>query len=306
MTAAKRTVKDTVFSSLFNDPEYLLQLYKELHPEDTEVTADMLHDKTIRNVLTDRMYNDLGFAVRDKLMILVEAQSTWSVNIIVRAFMYLAQSYQEWFENREVNLYSSKAVELPEPELYVIYTGDRKDRPETLDLSAEFFGGKKTALEVTVRMLYGDDRTTITGQYVRFCKVFNEQVKLYGYSDKAILETIRICKDENVLKEYLAKHEKEAVDIMMTLFSDEYIQKAYGRECWENGRKDGWESGRKDGWESGRKDGLRQGEQKGRREGRREGAITMLKDKMAEPLVAKYSGLPLEEVHALAASVFAK
>ena len=42
---------------------------------------------------------------------------------------------------------------------------------------------------------------------------------------------------------------------MMTLFSDEYIQKAYGRECWEDGRKDG----------------LRQGELKGRNEGRKEG-----------------------------------
>lgn len=290
MVSTKRTVKDTVFSDLFENPEYLLQLYKELHPEDTEATADMLHDATIRNVLTDRMYNDLGFVVRDKLLILVEAQSTWSVNIIVRAFMYLAQSYQERFERWEVNLYSAKAVELPEPELYVIYTGDRQDHPETLELSTEFFGGKKTALDVSVKVLYGEDRTTITGQYVRFCKVVNEQIKLHGYTSEAVLEAVRICKDEDVLKEYLGNREKEAVDIMMTLFSDEYIQKAYGHECWEEGMQQGEQKGRKEG----------------RKEGHRENALTMLKDKMSEPLVAKYSGLSLDEVRVLAATLFAK
>ena len=31
----KRTAKDTVFTSLFRDKGYLLQLYQALHPEDT-------------------------------------------------------------------------------------------------------------------------------------------------------------------------------------------------------------------------------------------------------------------------------
>jgi hypothetical protein len=44
------------------------------------------------------------------------------------------------------------------------------------------------------------------------------------------LETIRICKDKNILKEYLESREKEVVDIMMTLFDDEYILKTYVEE----------------------------------------------------------------------------
>ena len=43
---------------------------------------------------------------------------------------------------------------------------------------------------------------------------------------KAILESILICKDRNVLKEYLENREQEVVDIMMTLFDDEQILKA--------------------------------------------------------------------------------
>ena len=231
----RRSAKDTVFRDLFGRPEYLLELYKALHPEDTTVTADAIADVTIENILTDRMYNDLGFTVGDRLLILVEAQSTWSVNIIIRAFLYLAQSYQDRFESRKANIYSSKKLSIPEPELYVLYTGDRKERPESISLSNEFFEGRKTALDVTVKLLYGDDQSNIIGQYTRFCKVLNMQIKKYGFTDEAVLETIRICRDENVLKAYLDEHEKEAIGIMMALFNEEYIHEAYGIEKYDEG-----------------------------------------------------------------------
>ena len=50
---------------------------------------------------------------------------------------------------------------------------------------------------------------------------------LHGRSQKAVLETIRICKDRNVLKEYLSSKEKEVVDIMMLLYDEEEIMKSY-------------------------------------------------------------------------------
>lgn len=46
---------------------------------------------------------------------------------------------------------------------------------------------------------------------------------------KAILETIRICKDRNILRDYLSSRESEVVDIMMTLFNDEEILDMYVR-----------------------------------------------------------------------------
>ena len=50
---AKYTVKDSVFTTIFQDKKYLMQLYHALHPEDTETTEDGLMDITIRNVLTN-------------------------------------------------------------------------------------------------------------------------------------------------------------------------------------------------------------------------------------------------------------
>ena len=58
----KHTVKDSVFTSLFKEKRYLIQLYRALHPEDTKITEDDLKDVT-GNVLVDDIYNDLGFTV---------------------------------------------------------------------------------------------------------------------------------------------------------------------------------------------------------------------------------------------------
>ena len=67
-----------------------------------------------------------------------------------------------------------------------------------------------------------------------FSKVYDEQRKLYRNTKQAVTETIRICKDSNVLKEYLESKEQEVVDIMMALFDDEQILKAYIKEIKDN------------------------------------------------------------------------
>ena len=224
---AKYTIKDSVFSDLFRIKKYLLQLYKSLHPEDKTATENELTDITIKNILTDGIYNDLGFLFREKFMILLEAQSLWTLNIIIRALMYLAQTYHDYFERTNQNLYKSKKVKMPIPELYVIYTGDRKNIPDVISLSKEFFDGEDIAVDVKVKVICESDTDNIINQYIVFCKVYNEQMKLYGRTRKTVTETIRICKDKNVLKEYLLDREKEFVYILLSLFVMEEVIRSY-------------------------------------------------------------------------------
>ena len=54
-----------------------------------------------------------------------------------------------------------------------------------------------------------------------------EQTKPFGMTQKAVTETIRICKDRNILREYLLDREKEVVTIMMSLFDEEQIMKSF-------------------------------------------------------------------------------
>lgn len=228
---AKRTAKNSVFLDLFQDKKNLLKLYKTLHPEDVDATEDSLDIVTIDNVLTDNLYNDLGIMVGDnKLLMLIEAQSSWTVNILIRILLYLAQSYHEYFERTSQSLYKSTKVKMPKPELYVIYTGNQGKKAETLSLSKEFFDGENIDIEIRAKVIYESDTEDIINQYILFCKVFDSQRALYGMTEKAVKETIRICKDRNILKEYLSNREKEVVTIMMSLFDDEQIMKTYWKD----------------------------------------------------------------------------
>ena len=226
----KRKIKDSVFTNLFQDKKYLLQMYKALHPEDLDVTENEIKDVTIKHILIDADYNDLGFSVGNRLMVLVESQSTWTLNIIIRALMYLIQTYHDYFKRTNQNLYGSKKVNMPEPELYVIYTGDRKNIPDTISLSNDFFAGKKISIDAEIKILYHENEKDIIGQYIIFSRVYNEQRRLYGNTRRAIEETIHICKNRNVLREYLENREQEVINIMMTLFDDEQVLNAYAKD----------------------------------------------------------------------------
>ena len=228
---AKRTAKNSVFLDLFQDKKNLLKLYQTLHPEDMDATEDTLDIVTIDNVLTDNLYNDLGIMVGgNKLLLLLEAQASWTVNILIRILLYLAQSYHEYFERTSQSLYKSKKVKMPKPELYIIYTGNKGRKPDIISLSKEFFDGADIDIEIKAKVVYESDKDNIINEYIIFCKVFNEQVKAYGMTKQAVTETIRICKDRNILKQYLSSKEVEVVTIMMSLFDDEQIMRTYEKD----------------------------------------------------------------------------
>jgi len=127
---------------------------------------------------------------------------------------------------------------MPKPELYVIYTGNRCRKPDTISLSKEFFNGADIDIEVKAKVIYESDTEDIINQYIVFCKVLDEQREKYGMTEQAIKETIRICKNRNVLKEYLERKETEVVTIMMSLFDDEKIMRNYGKsERYEEARE---------------------------------------------------------------------
>ena len=241
MAEMKRSVKDSVFTYLFKQPEYTRQLYLALHPEDTDVKESDFKLVTLENVLTTGFYNDLGIQVRNRLILLVEAQSTFSVNIALRMLLYLAGTYKEYIEEQKLDLYGSHPVEIPRPELYVVYTGDRKEIPETLHLS-DLYQGAGSA-EVEVKVLRDDGTGDILDQYVRFCKIADEQREKYGLTQQAIDETIRICIAENVLAPFLVSRQKEVLEIMVTLFDQEKIAEIHDYNVAKAARQEGREEG---------------------------------------------------------------
>ena len=76
-------------------------------------------------------------------------------------------------------------------------------------------------------MIYDGKEGDIINQYVLFTKICNEQMKEHGRTRKAVMEAIRICKNRDVLREYLSNRESEVVSIMMVLYDEEEIMRSY-------------------------------------------------------------------------------
>ena len=104
--------RDSVFSDLFGSKQNLLALYQTLHPEDTSATQEDLSNVTIKNVLMGNFYNDLGFTVRDTLLILSEAQATWNVNIVYRLLIYLSETWSNYVKATGQDPYGTPPLEL--------------------------------------------------------------------------------------------------------------------------------------------------------------------------------------------------
>ncbi len=228
---SNRKAKDSVFTNLFTIPKYRYQLFKELHPEVKGITEDDIEIVTLEHVLMNNEYNDLGLLAGDHFLILAEAQSTWSVNILIRFLLYLASTYKDYIETKDISLYGTKKAVIPKPELYLIYSGNRGKKPEVLSFTEEFFKGEESAVEIKARVIYGNNKKhDVISQYIAYCRVLDMQVKKYGRTKKTIEETIRICSDKDILKEYLEAHRKEVVDIMTQLYDREREMGLYVKE----------------------------------------------------------------------------
>ena len=278
---AKQKTRDSVFTDLFTIPEYQLQMYQTLHPEDTTIQLSDLQTITHKSVIAGHQYNDLGFLARDRLMILVEAQSTWSPNILIRIMAYAVQSLMDYFELHAMSLYANAKVTCPKPELYVIYTGERKMQPRVLSFRELFFPSEASCdLDATVHFIYFDqDKVDIINQYIAFCKIFASQVKAYGYTREALESIIKICRSKNILETYIKHRETELMDIMTALFSQEYATEQYGMIREQKGRQEG--------------------RQEGRKEGRKEIVKQMFRLNMAMSTICEVTGFSEAEVNAI-------
>lgn len=245
----KRTIKDSVFSALFNEPKYLRQLCRVLKPDVSDKELDTIANVTIQNVLVNGLYNDLAMSIGLSAIFLFfcEAQSVWSDNICYRLLEYFVEWMHKYIVKNKYNLYSRKAVQLPVPQFYVVYTGKDAHPEDTVLLSTTNFYGIEGSVEVKVNVLHMSDENNILDQYIKFARISDEQVKEKGRTREAIEAIIRICIENDVLKEFLESRRAEVTEMLDTLFDQEYAVEAYGNEEREEGRREGRREGREEG-----------------------------------------------------------
>lgn len=249
-----RKTKDTLFTNLFREVEYQRKLYYALFGEDEELVDSDFKLITLENIFVRDVYNDLGLLVKDRLILLVEAQSTYNPNMALRFLLYIAHTYQNYMKENALYLYGQRKVEIPKPLFYLLYTGRKEMKEEDLRLSELYFEKGEPSLELKINLLTLENtEENILWEYLTFCRVFDEKkigVKTEEGLLVAIRETLSFCKDNNILKEYLTKKKKEVEDFMLEIFTEEELEEMR-QKYEERERKEQFESGKKIGEKSG-------------------------------------------------------
>ncbi len=255
MKKAKRTYKDGVFRTLFNDEEKLLELYNALsgnnYPKDTKIKIITL-DGTIFGDLK----NDLAFLIDDRLIVLAEHQATDNPNMPLRMFCYLAREYEKLAFSR--GIYSTRQILIPAPELYVFYNGE-KDLPveEELKLS-DAYRGKcgKIMVEAVIRRInvnYEKGAEILKqcqwlNEYSQFIYLIRKQWHETGDLKASIEESIQYCMRQGLLTEFLKKNGGDVVSFLFEELSRE--------ECEAIREEDGFARGMEAGLKEGEKRGI--------------------------------------------------
>jgi predicted transposase/invertase (TIGR01784 family) len=246
-----REHKASMFSSLFGNPDVLRELYSAI--EGIPIPPDIpIEINTLSGVLYKDKENDLSFIIDNRLVVLIEHQSTINNNIPLRLLIYIAYIYKTIVKKR--NLYQAKLEKIPMPEFIVLYNGEDKypDHSE-LKLSDAFKGikGLKIAdaipLELKVQVYNINQGHNF--EILKKCETldnysfFIDKIREYqknGFTlEKSFKDAIEYCIENNILKEYLEAHGAEAYNMIFSEWNwDEALEVAR-----EEGREDGLEEG---------------------------------------------------------------
>jgi len=279
------TLKDSLFIDLFSDKMRLIQLYKSLIDDQRQINPEDIEILTIQNIILRGIYNDLGFRVKDEIIILMEAQTTYTTNIVLRILFYLSETLKNYIidssENKNLNeLYNTKPRIIPKIKLFVVYTGDKMMQDHDLHLKDVMVENDIISdIDMKVRVLCTGNKKSILGQYILFTQIYSKQKKECKDIETAVKNTIEICMNDEILKEYL-DYRKMEVQEMITAFTTQ-------EEAFESFLKDEVKRGRKEGREEGRE------------EGKMDTLINFFKNGAGLDLISKAVGMSTDEVKSI-------
>jgi hypothetical protein len=112
--------KDSLFSVLFSNPEALRELYSAI--TGVTIAPDIpVNINTLTDVLYRNQLNDLSFTIDNRLVVLIEHQSTVNENIPLRILEYIGRIYEKIIDRKKI--YQTSLVKIHEPEFIVLYNG---------------------------------------------------------------------------------------------------------------------------------------------------------------------------------------
>ena len=237
-----RLYKSRLFVMIFEEKKKLLELYNAVsgkHYEDPE----LLEINTLDNAIYMSMKNDISFLI-DARLALYEHQSTYSPNLPLRFFLYLADLYSDMIRN--VNLYSSKKVQLPTPHFVVFYNGERKQPDRKILKLSDLYSVVEKEYKLNLEVLMLNINSGHNPELMESCHTlweyaeYTNRVRTYAKEmavDKAVEQAVIECIQEGILKEFLEKNKAEAMKVSIYEYDEERHIRQEREEAWEEGRE---------------------------------------------------------------------
>ena len=275
----KRTYKDSMFRSVFNDKKRLQSLFKALTGR--FVPLRDIRITTLRGTFFDDVKNDISFLVGNLFIVLLEHQSTPSPNMPIRMLWYIAKLYRQYVDMKLP--YRNTLVPLPVPMFFVFYNGTDK-MPEKWELRlSDAFGENLGTMELVVTVYninYAKNRKILEKcQDLKFYSIFVASVRENVQSGmtlrQAIIEAIRYCRENDILEDYFAQIEQEEVIDMVSVKWDPELAK----QVWmEEAHEAGFAAGLTEGKAAGRAEGRVEGRDEGRKQGLTQATLASIRN----------------------------
>ena len=280
-----RNHKDSLFIDLFckdkvEGKENFISLYNALHQSKLDLASTELKEVNIENVLYTVRSNDIAMLVDDRLVVLLEHQSTINENMPLRLLEYVSRVYEQLIPIR--TRYKKKAMKLPYPEFYVFYDGkDSYPAEKTLKLSDAFIipekkylKKKNISLEILVKVI--NINIGANNSILKHCKTLEEYstlVELVRESkqenpDSSLEETLTKAIKNGILSEYLQRKSSEVRNMLIAEYSYETDIEVQREEAFEEGAE----------------------------QTKIQTAKNMIIDKIPLEQIAKWTALPLEKI----------
>ena len=255
---AARNYKDRIFRMVFREKKALLALYNAMNETDYE-NEDDLKVTTLESALYLEMKNDVSFVLYDELL-LYEHQSTKNPNLPLRNLFYVSDVYSEL--TKDLFLYGSVPVQIPEPKFVVFYNGlENMQEREVLKLSslyakkAEHISLELETLVLNVNVGYNKilmERCRHLSDYAQFVSEVRKRLSKKMPLSEAVNEAVEDCIQRGILAEFLSKNRAEVIKVSIYEYDEEKVKRMFKEECMKLGMEQGKQIGIEQGIEQAR------------------------------------------------------
>jgi hypothetical protein len=230
-----RTFKDRAFRKLFSD----INLVKQLVAAIFFISIDEIKKiefNTISSPIFKSYQNDISVIVNDRLIIILEHQSTFNKNLTLKLFVYKADIIKDYIQIHNIDIHSSKDIIIPVVCNCVIYYGDRI-HTDIINLDPDFkfdseFEQSKTSDAVTIYNISEGFNKTLKEKCepLKHFATFLDTIKINSLDKKltpalAIAKSIKECIKAGILVDFLSHNQRRVIKMYLktTDYEEELI-----------------------------------------------------------------------------------